>query len=69
LQSRIRDVPGRGHEVWVHCTSGYRAAIAASLLDRAGRTVVAVNDDWKDAAAAASFHHLAELMGAHACLA
>jgi rhodanese-related sulfurtransferase len=52
LQSRIRDVPGRGHEVWVHCTSGYRTAIAASLLDRAGRTVVAVNDDWKDAAAA-----------------
>jgi hydroxyacylglutathione hydrolase len=52
LQSRIRDVPGQGNEVWVHCTSGYRAAIAASLLDRAGRTVVAVNDDWKDAAAA-----------------
>lgn len=39
-------------EVWVHCATGYRAAIAASLLDRAGRSVVAVHDDW----AAASKH-------------
>ncbi len=32
--------------VWVHCASGYRASIAASLLDRAGREVVAIDDDW-----------------------
>ncbi len=30
--------------VWVHCQSGYRAAIAASLLARADREVVLVND-------------------------
>ena len=30
--------------VWVHCRSGYRAAIAASLLARADREVVLVDD-------------------------
>lgn len=33
-----------GDTVWVHCGSGYRAAAAASLLARAGRTVVLVDD-------------------------
>ena len=33
-------------ELWVHCRSGYRAGIAASLLHRAGRTVVHVDDAW-----------------------
>jgi len=33
-------------EIWVHCASGFRASIAASLLDRAGRRVVHVDDDW-----------------------
>ena len=33
-------------ELWVHCRSGYRAGIAASLLHRAGRAVVHVDDDW-----------------------
>lgn len=32
-------------EVWVLCASGLRAAVAASLLQRQGRTVVAVVDD------------------------
>jgi rhodanese-related sulfurtransferase len=36
-------------EVWVHCASGFRASIAASLLDRAGRGVVHVDDDWERA--------------------
>lgn len=31
-------------EVRVHCQAGYRAAIAASLLDAAGRQVVLIND-------------------------
>ncbi len=31
---------------WVHCRSGYRAGIAASLLQRAGRTVVHLDDRW-----------------------
>ncbi len=30
--------------MWVHCAGGMRAAIAASLLDAAGRDVVAVDD-------------------------
>ena len=38
--------------VWVHCQSGYRATIAASLLTRAGRTVVCVDDDFDTAATA-----------------
>ncbi|MFF6827387.1 rhodanese-like domain-containing protein [Streptomyces longwoodensis] len=48
LHGRIGEVPdGR---VWVHCAGGMRAAIAASLLDAAGRDVVAVDDGF-DAAA------------------
>lgn len=37
--------------MWVHCASGFRASIAASLLDRAGLDVVAIHDDWSEAAA------------------
>jgi glyoxylase-like metal-dependent hydrolase (beta-lactamase superfamily II)/rhodanese-related sulfurtransferase len=45
----IHQLPGRIGEVpdgvvWVHCAGGMRAAIAASLLDAAGRAVVAVDD-------------------------
>ena len=36
----------------VHCASGFRASIAASLLARAGRRVVLVDDDVDRAAAA-----------------
>jgi hydroxyacylglutathione hydrolase len=50
LLERLDEVP-RG-EVWVHCASGYRASIGASLLDAAGFSVVAVDDDWAEAAAA-----------------
>ncbi|HEX9063935.1 MAG TPA: MBL fold metallo-hydrolase [Streptosporangiaceae bacterium] len=32
--------------VWVHCQSGYRASVAAALLDAAGRDVVLVDDDF-----------------------
>jgi hydroxyacylglutathione hydrolase len=48
LERRLDEVPAG--EVWVHCASGYRASIAASLLDRAGRTVVAIDDEWASAA-------------------
>jgi glyoxylase-like metal-dependent hydrolase (beta-lactamase superfamily II)/rhodanese-related sulfurtransferase len=34
----------------VHCASGYRAAIAASLLDAFGHDVVLIDDDWANAA-------------------
>jgi hydroxyacylglutathione hydrolase len=50
LPSRLADVPAG--EVWVHCEAGYRASIAASFLDAAGRTVVAVDDEYARAAAA-----------------
>ncbi|NEY33092.1 MBL fold metallo-hydrolase [Streptomyces sp. PRKS01-65] len=50
LHGRIGEVPDG--TVWVHCAGGMRAAIAASLLDAAGRDVVAVDDGF-DAATAA----------------
>ncbi|MDN0197469.1 MBL fold metallo-hydrolase [Streptomyces sp. S.PNR 29] len=50
LHQRIDEVPAG--QVWVHCASGMRAAIGASLLDAAGRDVVAVDDTF-DAAARA----------------
>ncbi|WP_439673639.1 MBL fold metallo-hydrolase [Embleya sp. MST-111070] len=42
LHRRLDEVPSG--TVWVHCAGGMRAAIAASLLDAAGRDVVAVDD-------------------------
>ena len=50
LAERIDEVPGG--EVWVYCGSGYRAAIAASVLDRPGREVTLVNDSYEEATAA-----------------
>ncbi|MFB7264384.1 rhodanese-like domain-containing protein [Streptomyces nojiriensis] len=50
LHRRLTEVPPG--TVWVHCAGGMRAAIAASLLDAAGRDVVAVDDSF-DAAAEA----------------
>ena len=44
LPGRLDEVPDG--EVWVHCAGGMRAAIAASLLDAAGRDVVAVDDSF-----------------------
>ena len=38
--------------MWVYCGSGYRASIAASILDRPGRQVVLINDDYDNAGAA-----------------
>jgi len=43
LPGRITELPDR--PTWVHCASGYRASVAASLLDRAGREVVLVDDE------------------------
>ncbi|MBV9485857.1 MAG: MBL fold metallo-hydrolase, partial [Frankiaceae bacterium] len=36
--------------LWVHCASGFRASIAASLLDRLGRQVVLIDDTMDHAA-------------------
>jgi rhodanese-related sulfurtransferase len=48
----VQDVPGAAPslpdgELWVHCRSGYRAGVAASILHRAGRAVVHVDDVWE----------------------
>ncbi|MFJ7587491.1 rhodanese-like domain-containing protein [Streptomyces sp. NPDC097617] len=50
LHRRLAEVPAG--TVWVHCAGGMRAGIAASLLDAAGRDVVAVDDSF-DAASEA----------------
>ncbi len=48
LPRRTAEVPEG--EVWVHCAGGYRAAVAASFLAAAGRTLVAVDDGFDNAA-------------------
>ncbi len=48
LEGRMAEVPDG--EVWVHCASGFRASIAASLLARVGRRTVLIDADWDDAA-------------------
>ncbi|WP_112244558.1 MBL fold metallo-hydrolase [Kribbella monticola] len=50
LPRRIDEVPPG--EVWVHCAAGYRASIAASFLDAAGRRLVAIDDQFDNAAKA-----------------
>lgn len=47
IDSRAGELPPG--EVWVHCASGYRASVAASLLDRGDRRVVLVDDDFDNA--------------------
>ncbi|MGH3979970.1 MAG: MBL fold metallo-hydrolase [Pseudonocardiaceae bacterium] len=46
LRERLDEVPGG--RVWVHCGSGYRSAIAASMLQRAGRDVVLIDARYAD---------------------
>lgn len=51
LNLPVQDVEEQGRrlppgELWLHCRSGYRAGIAASLLHRSGRSVVHVDDSW-----------------------
>jgi glyoxylase-like metal-dependent hydrolase (beta-lactamase superfamily II)/rhodanese-related sulfurtransferase len=47
LAGRLSEIgPG---QIWVHCQSGYRAAVAAGLLDAAGRDVVLIDDDFSSA--------------------
>jgi len=50
LRGRQDDVPPG--QVWVHCKSGYRASIGASLMDCAARDVVHIDDDWDNASKA-----------------
>ncbi len=48
LEDRMDEVP-TGEQVWIHCASGYRASIGASLLARAGREVVLLDDAFEQA--------------------
>ena len=48
LPQQLGNVPGG--EVWVHCAGGYRASVAASLLDAAGVDLVAIDDSFDNAA-------------------
>jgi glyoxylase-like metal-dependent hydrolase (beta-lactamase superfamily II) len=47
LVDRIAEIPAG--EVWVHCAGGYRASVAASLLDAFGRRPVALDDSFDNA--------------------
>lgn len=47
LADRVGEVPDG--QVWVHCASGFRASIGASITDRSGRDVVLIDDDWDHA--------------------
>ena len=44
LAARLGELPAG--QVWVHCQAGYRASVAASLLDAAGIPVVLVDDEF-----------------------
>ncbi|CAI9410466.1 MBL fold metallo-hydrolase [Nocardioides sp. T2.26MG-1] len=47
LLDRLGELPDR--PVWVHCATGYRASIAASLLARSGHEVTLVDDEFEKA--------------------
>lgn len=49
LLRRVVEVPAG--ELWVHCAAGYRASIAASILLARGHRVIAIDDDYSNAAA------------------
>ncbi|NIJ10179.1 glyoxylase-like metal-dependent hydrolase (beta-lactamase superfamily II)/rhodanese-related sulfurtransferase [Saccharomonospora amisosensis] len=51
LLSRMDELE-RGRRLWVHCGSGYRSAVAASLLESGGHSVVHIDGDYSEAASA-----------------
>jgi glyoxylase-like metal-dependent hydrolase (beta-lactamase superfamily II)/rhodanese-related sulfurtransferase len=48
LPDRLGELP-ENRELWIHCASGYRASIAAALLDRHDRRVVLIDDNYDNA--------------------
>jgi hydroxyacylglutathione hydrolase len=50
LQARSGELPHA--ELWVYCSGGFRASIGTSLLDRAGKDVVLIDDDFENASGA-----------------
>lgn len=55
LLQRRHEVPAG--EVWIHCASGYRASVAASILDDGTRELVLVDDDFDNADTAGLLDH------------
>ncbi len=47
LLDRLHELPSR--PIWVHCETGYRSSIGASILVAAGKTVVAIDDEFDNA--------------------
>jgi rhodanese-related sulfurtransferase len=45
VAARLEELPA-DRPIWVHCAAGLRAAVAASLLQRAARRPVLVDDRW-----------------------
>jgi rhodanese-related sulfurtransferase len=56
LAGRLDEIPDG--EVWVYCGSGYRAAIAASMLARTGRRPVLVDGGYDDEDSGSRAHGL-----------
>src|SRR3712207_7542635 len=56
LATRTEHLPHT--ELWVHCGTGHRSSIAASILDRAGRHVTHIDDSFDNAR---SEEHTSEL--------
>jgi hydroxyacylglutathione hydrolase len=51
LINRINEI-AKDKEVWVHCASGFRASIAASILSGNGYDVVLIDDNYENASKA-----------------
>jgi rhodanese-related sulfurtransferase/glyoxylase-like metal-dependent hydrolase (beta-lactamase superfamily II) len=51
LRGKLRDID-TNQNVWVHCSTGFRASIAASVLSGNNIRVVLINDDFKNATTA-----------------
>lgn len=49
LVDRLDELPEG--PIWVHCASGFRASVGASLLARGGKYVLLIDDEWPKAAA------------------
>lgn len=48
LLDRLNEIPN-DLDIWAHCASGYRASIAASLLDKFAKHPILINDDFSNA--------------------
>jgi hydroxyacylglutathione hydrolase len=49
LVNRVPELPNG--PIWIHCASGFRASIGASILSRGGKQVVHIDDEWTGAEA------------------